>query len=286
MAENERSLRQIAARVLNRDIEEGLEELDRIACGIDAAIRRRYIICAILFLLCGILFAASLINCVGFLLSGASATGYDLFVVFFFGVGTLVPLLVWRSYQHGIGQVRVPKVAIYAGASAASIVTLEKLFTYLQRKNAPQTYVYRRNGTRRDLDRRYYFGSLRGLLLAEDPNVRTGCLPPRGFWLSQPIFIDFDPDELIKAINARPKAGGRPKEIDYEAIALRLIEHPALKDIDPAKHGAETRVMGLIRSVCAANDASQTDLRVPEDTELRKFAKKIHAAIQKNRIQE
>ena len=286
MAENERSLRLIAARVLNRDTEEGLEELDRIAGGIDVAIRRRYIICATLFLLFGILFTASMINCVGLLLTGGPVTDYDLLVVFLFGVGSLVPILIWRSYQYAIGQVRIPKTPIYANANKASITSLEKLFAHLQRKNAPQTYVYRRNGTRRDLDRRQYFGSLRGLLLAEDPNVRSGCMPPHGFWLSQLIYIDADPDALIKAINAKPKAGGRPKEIDYEAIMLRLIEHPALKDIDPAKHGAETRVMEMIRGVCETGSASQPDLRVPEDTALRDFAKKIAAAMLKNRISE
>ena len=286
MAENERSLRQIAARVLNRDTEEGLEELDRIACGIDVAIRRRYITCATLFLLFGVLFAASIINCLGLMLSGGSVNDYDLLVVFLFGLGTLAPLLFWRSYQYGIGQVRNPKAPIYAGASKASIASLEKLFIYLQRKNAPQSYVRRRNGTRRDLNRRHYFGSLRGLLLAEDANVRSGCLPPHGFWLSQLIYIDADPDAIIKAINAKPKSGGRPKEIDYEAVALRLIEHPALKDIDPDKYGAETRVMELIRGVCEAGSVSQPDLRVPEDTELRKFAKKILAAMQKNRTTE
>lgn len=189
MAENERSLRQIAARVLNRDTEEGLEELDRIACGIDVAIRRRYIACATLFLLFGVLFAASTINCIRLVLSGGSVNDYDLLIVFLFGVGCLAPLFVWRSYQYGIGQVGVPKAPIYAGASKASIASLEKLFAHLQRKNAPQSYVYRRNGTRRDLNRRYYFGSLRGLLLAEDANVRSGCLPPNGFWQSQLIYI-------------------------------------------------------------------------------------------------
>ena len=215
MAENERSLRQIAARVLNRDTEEGLEELDLIACGIDKAIRRRYNTCLTLFFLFGVLFAASIISCIRLLLSGGSVNDYDLLVVFLFGVGSLAPLFVWRSYQYGIGQVGVPKAAIYAGASKASITSLEKLFAHLQRKNAPQSYVYRRNGTRRDLNRRYYFGSLRGLLLAEDANVRSGCLPPNGFWQSQLIYIDADPDTLIKAINVKAKAGGRKKEFSY-----------------------------------------------------------------------
>jgi hypothetical protein len=208
MAENERSLRQIAARVLNRDTEEGLEELDRIACGIDVAIRRRYITCATLFLLIGVLFAASTINCIRLVLSGGSVNDYDLLIVFLFGVGSLAPLFVWRSYQYGIGQVRVPKAPIYAGASKASIASLEKLFAHLQRKNAPQSYVYRRNGTRRDLNRRYYFGSLRGLLLAEDPNVRSGCLPPNGFWQSQLIYIS---TPILKR-SSRPSMSSRRLE--------------------------------------------------------------------------
>lgn len=283
MAENERSLRQIAARILNRDTEEGLEELDRIAGGIDVAIRQRYITCATLFLLFGLLFTASIINCARLLLSGGSVTDYDLVVVFLFGFGSLVPLLVWRSYQYAIGQVRIPKAPIYASASKASIASLEKLFAHLQRKNAPQTYVHRRNGTRRDLDRRHYFGSLRGLLLAEDPNVRSGCLPPHGFWLSQLIYIDADPDTLIKAINVKAKAGGRKKEFSYANMLLRLIDHPLLATIELGKHGSQAQLMNLIRDLCDPDDDDEMGIAVPEETTLRQFAKDIAAALQKNR---
>ncbi len=202
---------------------------------------------------------------------------------FLFGLGTLAPLLFWRSYQYGIGQVRNPKAPIYAGASKASIASLEKLFAYLQRKNAPQSYVRRRNGTRRDLNRRHYFGSLRGLLLAEDANVRSGCLPPHGFWLSQLIYIDADPDAIIKAINAKPKAGGRKKEFSYANMLLRLIDHPSLAKIELGKHGSQAQLMNLIRDLCDPNDEDGLGIAVPEETTLRQFAKDIEAALQKNR---
>jgi hypothetical protein len=43
--------------------------------------------------------------------------------------------------------------------------------------------------------------------------------------------------------------------------------------------------MALIRSVCDPSDGHDNDIPVPEETELRRFAKRILTAIEKNRSQ-
>ena len=64
---------------------------------------------------------------------------------------------------------------------------------------------------------------------------------------------------------------------------LALIEHPALRAIDPDEYRAETAVMDLVRGRCEPGDDHDNDIRVPENTRLREFAKDIVAAVKINR---
>lgn len=108
-------------------------------------------------------------------------------------------------------------------------------------------------------------------------------LPPIGFWFDGEIEIEAEPEAIIAALKATPNPGGRPVEIDYTAVALLLIEHPKLKEIEPGRHGAETQVMKLIRDTSVEQ---QLDIRVPENTKLREFAGEIIAAIKNNRAKQ
>jgi hypothetical protein len=281
--DDNQSLRRIAARLLHKDEREGLRELDQIATGIDAHVRWRFIICAGLFGTSSILAGIGLIVWVVSAFAG-QRTGYTpLWIVGPLGAIAVGVLLYWRAFQYRIGPVRTPRIAIYANADRGSVDALEKLFTFLQSELSPKAYYRQSDGTKRYLDYRYFYGRLRGLLLSDDASVRTGCLPPGGFWFSDKIKIEADPEQLLKAINTKPKSGGRPKTYDEAAMLLALIEHPALASISRGDYGSESRLMTLIRDACQAEDDSGTDVAVPEETKLREFAKKILKRIDENR---
>ena len=277
-----RSLRRIAARVLNRNIKDGLDELDHITAAIDAAIRWRLIFCGSFFCLFTLLFSVALTVWIKAEFAGEDWGYAGLAFVTLFAAAALAPLLYWRSYQYGLAPFGPPKAGLYAGASKASVDALEKLFAYLQQETAPEPFVYRANNGKRYLDRRQFFGALRGLALSKYAGIRSGCLPPYGLWLSKMIYFDADAEEIMAAINAKPKAGGRKKEFDYATILLRLLGYPALNAIDLGAHGSTSKVMNAIRDVCAADEDDLVGVTVPEDTTLRQFAKEIEAALKKN----
>jgi hypothetical protein len=280
-----RSLRRIAARVLNRNVKDGLDELDHITAAIDAAIRWRFILSASLCCFFTLIFSLALIVWVEEELSGRTSGNAGLAFLALLAAAALAPLLYWRGYQYGLAPFGPPKPGFYAGASKASVDALEKLFTYLQQETSPQPFVFRANNSKRYLDRRQFFGTLRALAFSKYAGIRSGCLPPYGLWQSKMIYLDADADEIMAAINAKPKAGGRKKEFDYATILLRLIGHPALSAIDLDAHGSTSKIMNLIRDVCAADDDDPVEISVPEETTLRQFAKEIEAALKKNRLQ-
>jgi hypothetical protein len=277
-----RSLRRIAARVLNRNIKDGLDELDHITAAIDAAIRWRLIFCASFFCLFTLLLLLALIVWIKAELAGEDWGYAGLALITLFAAAALAPLLYWRNYQYGLAPFGPPRPGRYAGASKASVDVLEKLFAYLQMETSPQPFVYRANNSKRYLDRRQFFGSLRALGLSRYAGIRSGCLPPYGLWQSKMIYFDAEAEEIMAAINAKPKAGGRKKEFDYATILLRLLGHPALNAIELGTHGSTSKIMNMIRDVCSADDDDLVGVTVPEETTLRQFAKEIEAALTKN----
>ncbi|WP_447759685.1 hypothetical protein [Sphingopyxis panaciterrae] len=189
----------------------------------------------------------------------------------------------WRHFQYGLGIVDAKQTPIYGKSRRSTVETLEKLFDYLGRRTAPAAYYYDRQGIRRPVHRRHFYGRLRGLLLSEIASDRAIVLPPHGFWFSAQIYVDAEPEEIIRALKVRPSTGGRPKDYDYEAMLLTLIEYPALRTVDPEEHGVETEVMDLIRNRCEPSEEHDNDIRVPENTRLREFSKNILQAIKNNR---
>ncbi|AJA07007.1 Putative membrane protein [Sphingopyxis fribergensis] len=280
-----RSLSRIAARLLfAKDKEElGLEEIDRIAVAIERAVRRRFLIAATLFLLCILL---SLFVIAAW--AAAALDGQDSGQALVIAASLLLMMAAciavgWRHFQYGLGIAERKRTPVYGNSRRSTVETLEKLFDYLGRRTGPSTYYYDRKGNRRPVHRRHFYGRLRGLLLSEIASDRAIVLPPHGFWFTAQIYIDAEPEDIIRALKVRPSSGGRPKEFDYEAMLLALIEHPALRTIDPDEYGAETEVMNLIRNRCEPSDDHDNDIPVPESTRLRAFAKEIAASIKINR---
>lgn len=284
-ADAHRSLARIAARLLYaKDKEElGLEEVNRVAVAIERAVRRRFLILATSFLLFILLLLLVLVVWGAALLDGEDVSqAASVVAIALFAMAACVAAY-WRHFQYGLGIAETKRTPVYGSSHRSTVETLEKLFEYLSRRTAPTAYYYDRKGMRRPVHRRHFYGRLRGLLLSEVASDRAIVLPPHGFWFSAQIFVDAEPEEIIRALKVRPNSGGRPKEYDYEAMLLALIEHRALRAINPDEYGAETAVMDLIRDRCEPSDDHDNDIRVPENTRLREFAKDIVAALKVNR---
>lgn len=191
----------------------------------------------------------------------------------------------WRHFQYGFGRQPKARPAIHFEGSKASIDTLERLFAYLAKRTSPRAYYRTRTNEWRELNRHYFLGVLRYLLLSKDAATRAMVLPPDGLWFFREIRIEAEPEEIIAALKLKPRSGGRPQKYDYEAILLALLEHPETNDFDLNKRWPESRIMGLIHSRCDPSEDHANDIPVPEGTELRKFAKRTLAAIEKNRSQ-
>jgi hypothetical protein len=153
-----RSLRRIAARVLNRNIKDGLDELDHITAAIDVAIRLCLIFCASFFYLFTLLLLLALTVWIKAELAGIDWGYAGLALITLFAAAALAPLLCWLNYQYGLAPFGLPKPGRYAGASKASVEVLENHFAYLQLETSPQPFVYRANNSKRYLDRRQFFG--------------------------------------------------------------------------------------------------------------------------------
>jgi hypothetical protein len=281
--DDKRLLRRIAARALCRNELDGLDELDRITNSIERSVRRPHFANSL---------AATILGLVFFLWTAAwiatEWSGTDTGVLPALISATLfafaaAPLIYWRSCQYGFGRITKPIAAHYAGASKRSIDNLDRLFAYLQAEDKVRAYYERADGTRRYIDRRYFFGRLRGLLLSEHADVRSIALPPSGFWFSRPIKIDCEPDFVLKAMRARPRSDPRSTKFDYRAMLLAVLEHPTIRAFDLNKPHGATRMMKVIRDICEPSLDHDNDIRVPENSELREFANAVIAAVEKNR---
>ena len=276
-------IRLVAARFVAKHEKDGTDDLAALTSDVFAAIRPRYLAW---LLVLGVGAAFSLLAIalsVTAIFSEPTNSNWPYFTISAFALGWFVLLLVWRWFQYGFGWVQVPLPAIYAKNDSLFAKNLDLFFEVLQRDTKLRAFYYDRSGRQRFVRRQHFFGRLRVLMLAEHGWIREPVFSPSGLWFARELFIEADVTALIAQAKAKPKAGGRPKEIDYEAIALRLLEHCSLKNFDHSQNHAETRMMELIRDVCMADEDQQTDLRVPEGTELRKFTKKILSGIEKNR---
>lgn len=282
-----RSLQRIAARLLAvKELEEeALAEIDKIAAAIDDKVRWKFNLVGILFGVSSILTIASFLAWFAVTASGPDQGFRPLAVIAPLAAIMIGSLGYWRHFQYGFGRQQKARPAIRFEGSKATIDTLEKLFAYLAKWTSPRAYYRTRSGEKRYVNRHYFLGALRFLLLSEDAAARAMVMPPGGNWFFREIRIEADPEEVIAALKVKPRSGGRPQQYNHATIVLILLEHPAIRGIDPSRHGAESQVMALIRSLCEPSDEHHNDIAVPEDTELRKLAKRILAAIEKNRTQ-
>lgn len=283
--DDHRKLARIAARLLYaKDAEEqGLAETDKVAREIDRRAQARFTVSCTVFVIASFLALIGLLVWMTKFIRGPDPGPIYVNITMPFVLIATAALVWWRYFQYGFGLVHKKQPAFYGNARQSSIDTLEKLFDHLGRRTGPKAYFYDRKGIKRYVSRRIFFGRLRGLLLSEEASQRSLVIPPDGFWFSAQIYIEAEPEDIIRDLKVRPQAGGRRKEYDYEAMLLALIEHPALKEVIPGAYSDETFVMKLIQRLCDASDEHGNDIQVPEATELRKFAKRIIRAIKINR---
>lgn len=276
-------IRLIAAHFIAKVEKDGTDDLAALTSHIFDAIRPRYLVW-LLALGFGAAFSLLAVALsVTAIFSLPSSSNWPYFTIAVSAFGWFALLSIWRWFQYGFGWVQAPLPAIYAKAGSAVVKNLDLFFGVLQRDSKLRAFYYNRSGRKCYVRRQYFFGRLRALMLSEHSWIREPVFSPAGLWFGRELFLEADVTSLIIQAKAKPRAGGRPKEIEYESIALRLLEHSALKEFDHSQNHAETRMMELIRDACMADDDQQTDLRVPEDTELRKFAKKVLSSVEKNR---
>jgi len=275
--DDHRSLARIAARLLSfaEQENEALAEIDKIAAGIERAVRTRYFI---LRIVTAVFSAFALIALLFWIVAGF--TGTDLG---WRPAGIIVPLLLlavgpafyWRNFQYGLGPIRITRPALYSGGSKANIETLEKLFEYLSRRTAPRAYFRTRAGTKRYISRHVFMGRLRGLLLSENPSDRAIVLPPYGFWFSGEIRIEADPEDIIAALKLKRRGGpGRDPKYGYADAMIDLIDNPELADIDLGDEIAARRKVEALLVAWFQTHADESG-DAPRSDMVRPYAEKV-----------
>ena len=274
-------VRRIVARFIARNEREGLDELDTIASSTFGQIRRKHRLWLLALLILTVILvplflAAAIVD------QTNSRWGSALYIAVIVDLAALLGTFFgWRFSQYGFGRKLKPMPAIYANADGKLPDGLTRFFSVMQLETTPRAYFETKSGRKVFLDRRYFYGRLRVLMLSEHRWEREPMFSPSGWWFDHEIKMDIDVESLIREANARPKSAGRPAQYDYKAILLALTGHPALEDIDPIRHGSESQVMKLIHKV-SENRPDYPDC-LPEDSQLRGLAKEILAAIRKNR---
>src|SRR3546814_595860 len=180
--DHHRSLQRIAARLLYvaDEEEDGLIEVDNVAAGTGRAARMRFWIVSLFFVL------FSLMALIALLVWGiAIANGDDLgpraneIVIVLILLAT-APVVYWRQFQYGLGLALKKRPPLYGKGRQSTIDMLEKLFDHLGRRTGPKACFYDRNGIKRPVNRHFFHGRLRGLLLAEEARDRSLVMPPNG----------------------------------------------------------------------------------------------------------
>ena len=284
------SLRRVAARFLARNEHDGLDELNEITAVLFGKILLRYVLWLVAVSITIVIFAGAVVVAVIAAIKMPSYSTAYTAIAACCAIVLGATLLQWRFFQYGFFLVSKPRAALYPSADTTSAKNIDRFFSVVQRETSPRAFYYTRSGSKRFLDERYFYGSLRVLLLARHRWAREPVFRPEGMWFGQEIFIEADVAALIAQSQARPKpmfkGGGRPKVIDYESILLELIEQARLRGIKPGERGSESQLMALIHELCDPSDEHDRDIRVPEPTELRAFSKKVLAAVRKNRARQ
>jgi hypothetical protein len=276
-SDDRRSLPRIAARMLAvAELEDqALEEIDRIASGIERAVRIKYVLLAVAF---GIFSAFTVTGLLVWIVAGLTGTDLGwrpMIIVVPMIVLAAAPVLCWRVMQYGFGPIRAKRPALYPVGGTASIETLEKLFEYLGRRSGPRAYCRTRSGEKRYLSHRIFLGRLRGLLLSDNASDRAMVLPPLGFRLGGEIFIEAEAEEIIAALKPKRRAGpGREPKYAYADALINLIDNPALDAIDLTD---ETKVRRQVEAMLVTwfQDHADTSGDSPRADMVRPYAEKI-----------
>ncbi len=239
-----RSLRRIVLRLLHENEDEARRELDDIIRAVAEYIGRESSLYTwavpVILTIPPLLMAASFLVTLFSKTAGNILYGAAL-------LSLLIPLCAlwkWGRFQYGRGWLWTPREALYLNASDETIETLEKFFAYIQREGGPKAYYRDRKGKKRYLDRHYSFGKLRVLLLSKFGPFRSLCLLPDGKRISEVIKIEADADEIIKALNVKPKKPGGPgRNVKYAYIeaVFDLRGDPRLDTLDLNDEAAATR---------------------------------------------
>ncbi|GGO89775.1 hypothetical protein [Stakelama pacifica] len=272
------ALRLVAARFIHKNEDEGVLEIDRIARGVRSQVAMQYLILWAALMLATsffLIFALAAITLVFVNEEYGHVAGVIALLQFAIVIGILS---YWRSLQYGGLTVGKPQPAIYANPEDPAAQNLERLFTELQKESTPRAFYRSRNGVKRYVDERYFFGALRVALVSKNPELRDMFFPPIGVWFSRELFMEVDVSALIVKAKAKPNAAGVKKTYDYTDAAMSLIEHPAIRELDPNKRGSQMLVKGLLHDWYESN--RQTP---PGETQLALYAKMILDVIRKNR---
>lgn len=276
--DDDRSIRRIALRILNEDEDEAREELDNIVYSVEDSVQLRsafyswslpvFIVFPAFFWVLAII-SWTLSRTVGNVL------------YFMSGISALIPLGViwnWYRFQYGSGKLRQSREAVYGDASDEAREKLEKLFAYMQRDSSPKAYYRTKKGVLRYLDYNHTFGSLRVLLFSRSPTVRELYLPPGRRRSAEAIKIDTEPDEVIKALNIKPRRKGGPgvkAKYPYLDAVLWLIDEPCLKNLDLTN---EQQTVGTIVKWLSEWFKTRADGSgdIPRNDQLKPYAEKIY----------
>lgn len=271
-------LRIIAARFIRTDEQAGLSELDRIAADASRVIQKRYWLLWLALVATAFSTAITLIP--GMVLTITETPGAD--AVMLIGLVCFALMMAvfasWRVIQYGGMKASAPQKAVYADADDPAARNLERLFAVLQLESTPRAFYRSRNGTRRYVDERYFYGRLRAAHVAKSSTIRDALIGPVGFWFARELFLEADIDGLIARAKAKPSRVGTPKTYDYTDAVMSLIEHPTVRALEVGKRGNQKQVVALLEDWYRGKRAP-----MPGETQLALYAKQVLDVIVKNR---
>ena len=272
-------LRVVAARFISTDDQAGLAELDRITAEAWRVIQKRYWLLSTSFTATASATVATLLS--GIALTWSETPGAE--IVTLIGLGCFGSMLAvaasWRVFQYGGMKAAAPQEPAYADVEDPAVRNLERLFVILQRESTPRAFYFARNGQRRYVDHRYFFGKLRAAHVAKGDTIRNALFGPVGLWFARELFLEVDVDKLIADAKAEPNRKGAPKQYDHTNAIIALIDHPKVRALDISKkRGNQREIIELLEDWYRSRR-----LKVPSETQLAPYANQILETIAKNR---
>ncbi|MDE1895476.1 MAG: hypothetical protein KGH91_00215 [Rhodospirillales bacterium] len=284
--EKEFPLRQIAANFISEDEDDGLKRLDAFTEKIYNQHSNKYnSLMARAAWLCGLFVVLIVVATIIDRLSTKYGDPLYLVAIFSF-FGMLFCFWSWQTFQYGRLSAKKSQEAFYTEGDKDIALKLDSLFKHLQSGKTPKAY-FKKNGSDRYLDQKYFYGGLRFLLLSPERTYRELVFQPVRPWpYSREIFMRVNIKTLIQRTNARPDKRRKSDQYDYKRLLLLIIEHPALKQIIRGEPRDAGRLIKLITSLSDADaDEQDTDFDgfTPEQSQMYKFVGEVLAAIEKNR---